>query len=223
MVLNLLVKILVMKTSSKDLTPKLEIINSGIHAVGILFGIISMPFLIKNAGNDGHSSNSAGVIIYALCFLMVFISSTLYHSFKRSRTKEIWKIIDHISIYFLIAGTYTPIILIFVNNSFGITLLVILWGLTLLGVIFKLFFTGRFETLSTILYLVMGWILFADSRTFFQNMPAIIIELITLGGILYSIGVIFYLWEKYTYHHAIWHTFVLGAAICHYAAVLLAI
>jgi hemolysin III len=212
-----------MDANGRDLTLKLEKVNSFIHSFGILFGIISMPFLIRNAGENGHTVTLTGAIIYGLCFLMVFTSSTLYHGFQPSRKKEKWKIIDHISIYFLIAGTYTPLILIFVNNAFGITLLVILWSLTLLGMIFKIFFTGRFEILSTLLYVLMGWILFADSKTFFQNMPAMIIELITTGGALYTIGVIFYLWQKYTYHHVIWHVFVLAAAICHYAAVLLAV
>ncbi|MEO6722478.1 MAG: hemolysin III family protein [Ferruginibacter sp.] len=212
-----------METSGKDITLRLEKVNSYIHAIGILFGIISMPFLIKNADEDGQSLTVAGAIIYALCFLMVFISSTLYHGLPPSRKKENWKIIDHISIYFLIAGTYTPFILIFVNNVFGNTLLVILWSLTLLGMIFKIFFTGSLEILSTLVYLFMGWILFADSKTFFKNMPPMIIELVTLGGILYTIGIIFYLWQKYTYHHVIWHVFVLAAAICHYAAVLLAV
>jgi hemolysin III len=209
--------------SGGDITLKLERINSITHALGILFGIISMPFLIRDAGIKNQFTDLTGAIVYACCFLMVFISSTIYHAFTHPRKKEIWKIIDHISIYFLIAGTYTPIILIFVKNSFGITLLIILWCLTLVGMIFKIFFTGRFEILSTVLYLLMGWILFTDSEAFFRDMPDAVAGLITTGGVLYSIGVVFYLWHKYTYHHVIWHLFVLAAAICHYAAVLQAI
>ena len=212
-----------METSRKYLELRLEMINSFIHAAGILFGIICLPFLLKNIDKNAPPLNVTGVIIYALCFLLVFISSTVYHGIQRSRIKEIWKIIDHVSIYFLIAGTYTPFILIFVYNSFGLTLLAILWSLTFLGIIFKIFYTGRFEILSTCIYLLMGWMLFADSHTFFKNIPPTIVDLIMAGGILYSIGVVFYLWEKYTYHHVIWHVFVLAAAICHYTAVFLAI
>ncbi len=212
-----------MEISRKDLELRLEMINSFIHAAGILFGIVCLPFLVRNLDKNAPALNVTGVIIYALCFLMVFISSTVYHGIKRSRIKEIWKIIDHVSIYFLIAGTYTSFILIFVYNSFGLTLLVILWGLTFLGIIFKIFYTGRFDVFSTFIYLLMGWMLFADSHTFFKNIPPAIVNLIMAGGILYSVGVVFYLWEKYTYHHVIWHVFVLAAAICHYAAVMLAI
>jgi len=212
-----------METSRKNLELRLEMINSFIHAAGILFGIVCLPFLVRNLGKNAPPLNVTGVSIYALSFLLVFISSTVYHGIKRSRIKEIWKIIDHVSIYFLIAGTYTPFILIFVYNSFGLTLLGILWGLTFLGIIFKIFYTGRFEIFSTFIYLLMGWMLFADSHTFFKNIPPTIVNLIMVGGILYSVGVVFYLWEKYTYHHVVWHVFVLAAAICHYAAVMLAI
>lgn len=212
-----------METGTKDPALKLEIVNSLLHALGILFGLISMPVLIANATKTGNVAGLAGAGIYALCFLMVFVSSTLYHGFQRPKLKRILKIVDHISIYFLIAGTYTPLILIFVNNNFGITLLVILWSLALFGIFFKLFYTGRFEILSTLLYVLMGWMLFADKQTFFADMPFHIIILITVGGCLYSLGVIFYLWRKYTYHHIIWHLLVLAAAICHYATVLMAV
>src|SRR5207237_3753927 len=117
----------------------------------------------------------------------------------------------------------TPFILIVVNNSFGITLLSVLWALTLLGVVFKTFFTGKFDTLSTLVYLIMGWILLTGANAFFANMPATVIVLIIWGCCLYTVGVIFYIWSWFAYHHAIWHLFVLSAAICHYTAVLLAV
>ncbi len=212
-----------MENGHNNFTIKLEKVNSLLHAMGIIFGIISMPLLIMQAGNDGNPATLTGAIIYSTCFLMVFIASTLYHGFQQPQLKNILKIVDHISIYFLIAGTYTPLILIYVNNTFGITLLVILWSLTLFGIFFKIFYTGRHEILSTLLYVLMGWILFADNKTFFATMPSNVITLITVGGVLYSLGVIFYLWHKYIYHHVIWHLFVLAAAICHYAAVLMAV
>jgi hemolysin III len=130
--------------------------------------------------------------------------------------------LDHISIYFLIAGTYTPFLLVYVNNSFGITILSILWGLTLIGIFIKVYFTGRYEILSTIIYLLMGWIMIVGGRRFFDQLPVPVLIFIWIGGGLYSIGVIFYLWDKYYYTHATWHLFVLTAAICHYVAVLLA-
>ena len=133
------------------------------------------------------------------------------------------KIFDHISIYFLIAGTYTPFLLIYMNNKTGITLLVVLWILTLLGTIYKCFFTGRWEILSTIIYLAMGWIMLVAGRSFFENMPVSVVALILTGAGLYTLGVAFYIWEKKAYSHAVWHTFVLVAAICHYVAILIAV
>ncbi|MGE5108965.1 MAG: PAQR family membrane homeostasis protein TrhA, partial [Sphingobacteriales bacterium] len=136
--------------------------------------------------------------------------------------KQLFKILDHISIYFLIAGTYTPFLLVYMNNEFGITILTVLWGLTLTGIVFKLRFTGKYEIISTIIYLLMGWIMIAGGRRFFDYLPLPVLVFICIGGGLYSIGVVFYIWDKYNYTHAVWHVFVLTGAICHYVAVLLA-
>ncbi|MEO6232628.1 MAG: hemolysin III family protein [Ferruginibacter sp.] len=212
-----------MKAGSNTLFLRLEKTNSLLHAIGILFGIVCLPVLLKKAGKFDNVSIIAGAAIYACCFLMVFIASTIYHGVQQPQLKKALKIADHFSIYFLIAGTYTPIVIIFVHNSFGITLLVILWSLTLFGIFFKLFYTGKYEILSTLLYVIMGWILFANNKAFFAIMPYNIIVLLAVGGVLYSIGVIFYLWESFTYHHVIWHIFVLAASICHYSAVLLSV
>jgi hemolysin III len=212
-----------MEKGSNEQYLSIERINSLSHGFGMLFGIICMPVLIAVAVKKNHIASITGAAIYGCCFLMLFTFSTLYHGFKQPAIKGKLKILDHISIYFLIAGTYTPFILIFVNNTFGKSLLVILWGLTAIGIIFKLYFTGRFEIMSTIIYILMGWILFAGGKTFFAQMPESVILLLTMGGILYSLGVIFYLWKKYTYHHVIWHLFVLAAAICHFAAVFISV
>ena len=133
------------------------------------------------------------------------------------------RIMDHISIYFLIAGTYTPILLIYMNNNMGIALLIILWILTFIGTIYKCFFTGRYEIFSTLVYLAMGWIMLVAGPGFFAKMPVPVIALILAGALLYTTGVIFYIWEKYIYSHAVWHSFVLAAAICHYSAILISV
>jgi hemolysin III len=137
--------------------------------------------------------------------------------------KRALKIFDHISIYFLIAGTYTPLILIYNHNNFGITLLCVLWALSIIGTIFKIFYCGRWEIISTAIYLLMGWSMLAGGNAFFLRMPGAVLQMVIAGGVIYSLGVIFYLWEKYTYSHAIWHLFVLAAAICHYIAILLSV
>ncbi len=204
-------------------TLKQEAVHSIIHAFGILFGIISIPILTALAAKNANVPGIVGASIYGFSFLMLFSFSTLYHSFQQPHVKRILEILDHISIYFLIAGTYTPFLLIYLQNAFGITLLSVLWGLTILGIFFKVFFTGRFEIISVIIYLLMGWILFAGGRRFFTALPADVMTFIVIGGGLYTIGVFFYLKQGFKWSHAIWHFFVLAAAVCHYVAVLLAV
>ncbi len=211
--------------NSKDIpfTLQEEIVHSIIHAFGMLFGIISIPILTAIAAKSANVTAIVGASIYGFCFLMLFSFSTLYHSFQLPQVKRVLEIFDHISIYFLIAGTYTPFLLIYLNNSFGITLLWVLWSLTFFGIFFKIFFLGRFEIISTIIYIAMGWILITGGKRFFTALPTDVLIFILIGGGLYSIGIIFYLWENLKWHHAIWHFMVLAAAVCHYVAVLLAI
>lgn len=202
---------------------KQEIANSISHGFGILFGIVFIPFLLALTAKSGNITATVGVSIYAFSFLMVYTSSTLYHGFQQPFVKNVLQILDHISIYFLIAGSYTPFILLFLFNSAGITLLCILWGLALAGTVFKIFFINKFNFLSTIIYLLMGWMLLVVGKTFFVSVPPNILMFIVIGGILYSLGVVFYLWKKFVYHHLVWHLFVLAASICHFVAVLLAV
>jgi hemolysin III len=204
-------------------TTRQEPLHSAIHGIGILFGLTCIPILINTAYRENNTPGLIGTIIYGICFLMVFTSSTLYHAFQHQKLKRRFEVLDHISIYFLIAGTYTPFVLIYLNNAFGMTLLIILWVLAAIGTIFKCFFCGRWEIVSTLVYLAMGWILVVDSQSFFGNMSWSVIALIIAGGGLYSIGVVFYIWNKYKYNHAIWHFFVLAAAVCHYAAIALSV
>ena len=139
-----------MHSDSKNnaFTLQQEIVNSLIHGFGILFGLVSIPILTALAARTANVTAIVGASVYGFCFLMLFTFSTLYHSFQQAQVKRTLEIFDHISIYFLIAGTYTPFLLIYLNDAFGITLLVVLWTLTLLGIIFKIFFTGRFEIIS---------------------------------------------------------------------------
>ena len=202
---------------------KQELINSIIHGFGIIFGIVSIPLLIALAIKSDNIAGVIGAAIYGFCFLQLFTFSTLYHGFQNLQAKHALEVLDHISIYFLISGTYTPFILIYLNSTFGVVLLSILWGLTAVGIVFKIFFTGRWNLISTFIYIALGLILFVGGRLFFINIPWPVLIMIFIGGGLYLLGVIFYLWEKYPYNHAVWHFFVLSAAICHYVAILMAV
>lgn len=212
-----------MKENERGYQLKHEVVHSIIHAFGMLFGIISIPILTVLAAKNANVAGIVGASIYGFSFLMLFTFSTLYHGFQHPQVKRVLEIFDHISIYFLIAGTYTPFLLIYLKNSFGVTLLVILWGLTIIGTLFKIFFTGRFNVVSVIIYFLMGWIMVAGGKIFFTAVPNDVLLFLFIGGGLYSIGIIFYLWKGYGWHHAVWHFFVLAAAVCHYVAVLLAV
>jgi hemolysin III len=212
-----------MQTPKPNTQIQQELVNSIVHGFGIIFGIVSIPMLIAFAIKSDNTPGVIGAAIYGFCFLQLFTFSTLYHGFQHAQAKRIFEILDHISIYFLIAGTYTPFLLIYMNNAFGITLLAVLWGLTALGIVFKIFFTGKWNSISTFVYIAMGCIMIVGGRTFFETIPAEVMTMILIGGGLYLLGVIFYLWKKYRYNHAVWHFFVLAAAVCHYVAILLAV
>lgn len=212
-----------MQASERDIKIQQELVNSIIHGFGIIFGIVGIPVLIAFAIKSNNTTGVIGAAIYGFCFLQLFTFSMLYHGFQQVQAKRVFEILDHISIYFLIAGTYTPFLLIYMQNTFGITLLIVLWGLTALGIVFKIFFTGKWNIISTIVYVAMGCILVVGGRTFFINIPQDVMIMIVTGGVLYLFGIIFYLWDKYPYNHAVWHFFVLTAAVCHYVAILLSV
>jgi len=197
-------------------------LNALTHGIGILFCIASIPVLSAVGASTGNIAGIVGATIYAFSFLMVFTFSTLYHSMQNSYAKKILRAWDHVAIYFLIAGTYTPFLLMYMRDSFGITLLVVQWSLVLLGIIFKIFFIEK-KILGLIVYITMGWLLLVGGRRFFIALPNPVLVLIIVGGGLYTLGCIFYLNKKIPQNHAVWHLFVLCAAICHYVAVLLAI
>jgi hemolysin III len=197
-----------------------EVVNGLTHVAGVLFGLAGIPVLASLAGIHGNRAGLIGSVVYGFCFLLVFTSSTIYHFARERKIKHFFKILDHIGIYFFIAGTYTPFLLIYMPDAFGRTLLIILWALTLAGIVFKSYFTGRFEIVSTAIYLAMGWIMLAGGRRFFDQLPHAVMVYVCIGAALYTIGAFFYLWDKYKYTHALWHVFVLTAAVCHYVAVL---
>jgi hemolysin III len=212
-----------MRSENSNIQIKQELVNSIVHGFGIIFGVVSIPILIALAIKSENMAGIVGAAVYGFCFLQLFTFSTLYHGIQHTQAKHTLEILDHISIYFLIAGTYTPFLLMYMLNSFGITLLSVLWGLTVLGIIYTIFFLGKWKVFSTLIYIGMGCIMVVGGRTFFESIPSNILTMILIGASLYLIGVIFYLWKKYQYNHAIWHFFVLAAAVCHYVAILLAV
>jgi hemolysin III len=156
------------------------------------------------------------VVVYGLSFIILFSASALYHSSKNENHKHYYRIVDHISIYLLIAGTYTPVTLITLSESRGWLLFGLVWGIAVFGVILKLFFTGRFEIFSTLLYLVMGWLIVFDFSYLVDHMATNGLLLLFSGGLFYTVGIVFYVVHKIPFNHLIWHLFVLAGAICHF-------
>lgn len=161
------------------------------------------------------------VIVYGISIIVLFSASTVFHAARGEKRKHYFRIVDHISIYFLIAGTYTPICLISLEQSMGWILFYIVWGIAAFGIVLKLFFTGKFEVFSTLLYLVMGWLVVLD----FSNLSTIIgdygVLFLFAGGLSYTVGIIFYAIHKIPFNHVIWHLFVLAGAVCHFFMILL--
>ncbi|MBL7558743.1 hemolysin III family protein [Olleya sp. YSTF-M6] len=201
-------------------TPFEEKLNALTHGIGAVFGIVALVLLIVFETKKTEFSLFS-VIVYGLSIIILFTASTLYHIITDEKKKHYFRIVDHVSIYLLIAGTYTPVLLITLEQSLGWTLFFTVWGIATFGVVLKLFFTGRFNTFSTLLYLVMGWLIVFDFRNLSNIMDPNGIVLLMTGGLLYTVGIVFYAIEKIPYNHVIWHLFVLGGAICHFFMVLL--
>lgn len=197
-----------------------EKMNAWTHGLGALLGIAGLILLIAFTKQKTDWSLFS-VVLYGFSIILLFTASTLYHSVKGEKRKHYFRIIDHISIYVLIAGTYTPVALIGLSESLGWQLFWIVWAIAGFGLILKLFFTGKFEIFSTLLYLVMGWLIVFD----FSNLSSLIgtngVALLFAGGAFYTIGILFYAIERIPYNHVIWHLFVLGGAICHYLMIFL--
>jgi hemolysin III len=151
-----------------------------------------------------------------MSIIVLFTASTLYHSVRDEKRKHYFRIVDHISIYMLIAGTYTPVLLITLEQSLGWPLFWTVWSIAAFGVILKLFFTGRFEIFSTLLYLVMGWLIVFDFANLSEAIGSKGVLWLFAGGLFYTVGIVFYAFERIPYNHVIWHLFVLAGATCHF-------
>ena len=193
--------------------------NTISHALGIVLGIVGLIFLLFfNTGKTAFSTVS--IIFYGLSIIILYTSSTIYHAVENIKWKALWRKFDHISIYLLIAGTYTPVTLITLEKGSGWTIFWIVWGIAIFGTILKIFFTGRFEIVSVLLYLIMGWLVVLDFQNLIDNTTYFGLNLLMLGGIFYTLGIVFYAIEKMPYNHVIWHFFVLGGSISHYFFIL---
>lgn len=196
-----------------------EIANSVTHGIGAALAVAGLAVLVVLAAIYGDAWRVVSFTIYGSSLIILYMASTLYHSVQHPKTKKVLRTFDHTSIYVLIAGTYTPFLLIAVRDALGWILLAVVWTMAVVGIIWKIFFLGRFEVMATLMYIFMGWMGVIAFRQMLVNVPQLGVRMLFAGGIVYTLGVIFYAWEKLPYNHAIWHLFVLGGSICHFFAV----
>ncbi len=197
-----------------------ETANSISHGIGLALSLIGLPTLIVFACLRGTASHIVSCSIYGSTLVLMYAASTLYHGFQTPRLKRIFRIFDHISIYLLIAGTYTPFTLVTLWPSYGRALFGLVWGMALAGIVLTVFFVGRFQVISTVAYLVMGWVAVVAVKPVLATIPPNGILWIVAGGLAYTLGVVFFVWQRLPYSHTIWHVFVLVGSICHYFAVM---
>jgi len=201
-------------------TVKEERWNTYSHAIGIVLGIIGLIVLLVNDSYKTEYS-TISIILYGLSMIMLYTASTSYHAIHKAKLKPLLRKLDHISIYFLIAGTYTPLALISLESGSGWTIFYIVWGSTILGTFLKIFFTGKFELISLLLYLLMGWLVVFYYEDVIAAHSVKGLSFLIAGGVFYTLGTLFYAYNKIPYNHAIWHFFVLAGSVCHYLFILL--
>lgn len=197
---------------------KEEMLNAWSHGLGVLLSIPALvTLLVQHSGSATYGTFA--LVVYGLSLSLLFSASTVYHLAAQPKLKRRLRILDHISIYFLIAGTYTPVALIKLVDGNGWILFGTVWFIALVGSGLKLFFTGKYEIVSLVLYLVMGWLIVVDLNNLVALSSFKGLLLLSLGGFFYTFGILFYVWKRIPHHHLIWHVFVLAGAASHWTFV----
>jgi len=198
-----------------------EIANAITHGIGVLLSIAALVLLIVFAAIKGTALHVVSFTIYGSSMVLLYTASTLVHSFPEGKAKRVFESLDHSCIYIFIAGTYTPILFHIIQGALGWVLFGIVWGLTVCGIVFKSMFANRFLFTSTILYILMGWCIVFAWKPLAANFDPKGLALLVIGGVLYTVGTVFYMWRSFPFHHAVWHLFVLAGSIVHFFSVLL--
>lgn len=198
-----------------------EVANSITHGIGVVLSIAALVLLIVFSTLHGSSWHIVSFTIFGTSMLLMYTSSTLLHAFPEgSKVKDLFEIFDHSSIYFFIAGTYTPFMFVAVKGWIGWTIFGIVWGIAIGGTVFKSFFVKKFLFTSTVLYVLMGWLIVFAWGPLTESMDPSGLRYLIAGGLLYTFGAVFYIWRGFKYHHAIWHLFVIAGSVMHFFSVL---
>jgi hemolysin III len=197
-----------------------EAANSLTHGLGLLLATAGLAVLAVSASRVGTARTIAGCVVFGAALVLLYGTSTLYHAVEQPRAKGVLRALDHSAIFILIAGTYTPFTLVSLRGPWGWSLFAVVWGLAVAGIALRLALRRRPTGLFVALYLGMGWCVVVAAKPLVAAVPPGGIALLAAGGLAYSGGVVFYLWRRLPYHHAVWHAFVLAGSAFHYAAVL---
>lgn len=197
-----------------------EVANSITHGLGLILSVAALTILVVYASVEGDPWRITAFSIYGSSLCILYLFSTLYHSLPNSRIKAIFRRLDHAAIYLLIAGTYTPVILISLRTTWVIYLLPVVWTMAIIGVYIKVFYIHRYERLTLIFYIIMGWLALIAAKPLFNSIPIESFVWIILGGVAYTTGVIFYTWDRLPFNHTIWHGFVLLGSFSHFMGML---
>ena len=195
-----------------------EIANAGTHGLGLVAGFAAGIVLIVLTALTGHTLSIVAASVFTATVVLLFLASTLYHAIPHPTAKARLKVLDHAAIYLLIAGTYTPFTLVGLGGTWGWSLFGVVWGLAVVGVGFKLFFTGRFKLASTLIYIAMGWLALVALDPMVERLSPTVLTWLFVGGAFYTLGTLFYLAKRLPYAHAVWHLFVLGGCVSHFVA-----
>ena len=206
---------------TKYYSPIEEKINITSHAIGFILSIVALVLLFTHANRHGDVWHVVSFNIFGASLIVLYAASTFYHSAKKPELRRRLRILDHASIYVLIAGTYTPFALVTLNGQIGFTIFGTSWGLALTGIILKLFFTGKYKLISTLMYVFMGWIIVFAIKPLINNLSSDGLLWLVAGGMAYTIGAILYSIKKIKFNHAIFHMLVLIGSVCHFVSVFL--
>ncbi len=206
---------------SRPQSPAEEVANSLSHGMALLAAVAALPVLVVHAAGRGSAADVVGASVFGATMVLLYLISTIYHALPAGAAKRLFLVLDHSAIYLLIAGTYTPFALGVLGGAWGWSLFGVIWGLALSGVVFKGVFGTRYPVLSTILYLLMGWLVLIAAKTLLENIPTAGLLWLLAGGIAYTLGVVFFaLDERVRFAHFVWHLFVIAGTACHFVAVL---
>ena len=202
----------------QDISPREEILNSLTHGIGIPLGMIGFILLLMQAMETGNSIYLVAVSVYGISFIWTYTTSTLYHSFFKAhvKTRNFLHLLDHTAIYLFIAGTYTPVALFALPEVWDLGILAGIWALAILGILIKVFSIGKYQKLSLVFYLLMGWMIVVAARPMMDYASPALLYWLLGGGLCYSLGTVFFSLRKLKFSHAIWHLFVLGGSLCHF-------